>query len=140
MKNGKRSIKTSSIFWGLLLILAAVFLIASQFGFFQQVDTFGIIFAIFWVAILIEGLIRGSFGAMKVFFDNAMIQNGNATIELEVSFGGVELYFPKHWSVVNQTDTVFGGLDEKNHSSSAGSPVVTLTGDINFAGVTIIYV
>lgn len=243
MKNPKRSVRTSNVFWGLLLILAAVFLIAGQLGFLEQVNTFSIIFAIFWVAILIEGVARGSFGkilfslaflfiifdeqlgikgvsnwtvltaallgtiglnmifkrnknyhhekmdedcdryniqkrmanslegdkiffrttfgsavkyvssehfeyaflecsfgAMKVFFDQAMIENGNAVIELDVSFSGVELYFPKSWTVVNQTDTAFGGLDEKNHSESTGSPLVTLTGDISFSGVTIIYV
>ena len=253
MKNEKRGIKTGNIFWGLFLVLAAVFLVVSQLGLLKDIGVFSILFAVFWVAILIEGLIRGSFGkilfslaflfiifdeplgieavnswtvlaaallgtiglnlifkrkkhyyyeaewkhhgeekivdgeadtydeakrqanglegnkiffrtsfgsavkyvnsdnfefaslecsfgAMKVFFDNAQIQNGNATIELDVSFSGVELYFPKHWHIVNQTDTTFGGLDEKNHNSSTGSPVVTLTGDVNFGGVTIIYV
>lgn len=259
MKNEKKGIRSKNIFWGLFLLLAAVFLVVSRLGFLEGFGVVSILFAIFWVAILIEGVIRlsfgkilfslaflsiifdeqlgieaitpwvvlaaallgtiglnmifkrkkhysydgdwnkhygdkivdveidteadadmydeakrqanglsgnkiffrtnfgsavkyvnsdnfefaaleCSFGAMKVFFDNATIQNGNATIELDVSFGGVELYLPKHWSVVNQTDTAFGGVDEKNHNSTNGSPVVTLTGDVNFAGVTIIYV
>lgn len=243
MKNPKKSIRTSSVFWGLLLIFAAVFLIAGQLGFLENVNAFSVIFAIFWVAIFIEGMIRRSFGkilfslaflfiifdeqlgikgvsnwtvlmaallgtigfniifkrkkhyhyeelevdsdrynaqkrvtnslngnkiffrtsfgsavkyvnsdhfeyaslecsfgAMKVFFDQAVIESGNAVIDLDISFSGVELYFPKSWTVVNQTDTSFAGLDEKNHSESTGSPLVTLTGDISFSGVTIIYV
>lgn len=81
-----------------------------------------------------------SFGGMKVFFDNAQIPGGNATIDLSVSFGGVELYIPKEWYVNNQTDCVCGSVDEKNHNRSSGCPMVTLTGDVSFSGVTIIYI
>lgn len=84
--------------------------------------------------------IRCSFGATKVYFDNALIQKGNATVNLDVSFAGVELFIPKSWTIINNADFTFGGLDEKNHSQSSGMPTLTLTGDANFAGVTIIYV
>lgn len=257
MKNEKKGIRTKNIFWGAFLIFAAVFLIVNQMGIFEGVGLFSALFTVFWVAVLVEGVIRRSFGkilfsiaficiifdeplgieaitpwtvlaaallgtiglnmlfkrkkhyyyeknwdkhyddkiidvevgddsdrydekkrqengldgnkiffrtsfgsavkyvnsdnfeyaslecsfgAMKVYFDNALIQNGSATIDLDVSFGGVELYIPKHWAVVNQTDTSFGGIDEKNRCESNGSPVLTLTGDISFAGVTIIYI
>lgn len=81
-----------------------------------------------------------SFGALKVYFDNAVIQRGNATVQLDVSFGGVELYIPKTWNVVNQVETTFGGVDEKNKSQSAGTPTLTLMGDVTFSGVTIVYI
>lgn len=80
------------------------------------------------------------FGGIKVFFDNAKIPGGKAVIDLDVSFGGVELYIPKEWNVVDHTDTHFGGVEEKNRCRTAGTPVVTLTGDINFSGVTIVYI
>ncbi len=81
-----------------------------------------------------------SFGDMKVFFDNARIPGNEAVIELNVSFGGVELYVPREWNVIDHTDTQFGGVEEKNRCRTDGSPVVTLTGDINFSGVTIVYI
>ena len=259
MKTTSKSKKAGKIFWGVFLLLAAVFLVVSQLGYLQGVGVVSILFAIFWVAILIEGIARGSFGkilfsiaflcivfdeplgitaitpwtvlaaallgtiglnmifkrrkhyhyeyhyqndwkeqyannvidvdateedqesgssgkdvqnggriyfhtnfgssvkyvnsdnfefanlecsfgAMKGYFDNAIVQNGNAIIHLDVSFGGVELYLPKHWAVVNNTDNAFGGIDEKNHNQPSGNTVVTLTGDVNFAGVTILYV
>ena len=243
MKNPKRGIRTGNVFWGLLLVLVAVFLIVNQLGFLEDVNVFSIIFAIFWVSVLIEGLTKHSFGKilfslaflfmifdeqlgikgvsnwsvlaaallgtigfnmifrrkknchfgrinmhsenydtqnrgqnslegnhvffrtvmgsavkyvnsdnfesaflesrfseMKVFFEQALVQNGTANIELDISFSDVELYFPKTWSVVNETNTVFGGLDENGRSDSTGTPVVTLTGNIKFSGVTIIYV
>jgi predicted membrane protein len=81
-----------------------------------------------------------SFGAMKVYFDNAVIQNDNAVIRLDVSFAGVELYVPKTWNVINKADVSFGAIEEKNRNQSTGIPSVTLVGSSSFSGVTIIYV
>lgn len=81
-----------------------------------------------------------AFGGLKVYFDNAVIQKGNATVQLDVSFAGVELYIPKTWNVINQIDVTFGGVDEKNKNQSAGVPTLTLMGDVSFSGVTIIYI
>lgn len=257
MKEGRRGIHANNMLWGAFLILAAVFLIVSKLGNFEGVGLFSILFTVFWVSILVEGVMRRSFGrilfalaflciiydkqlgieaitpwtvliaawlgtmglnmmfrkrkhhceinwkkkddtiidvevngdfqeegyyqkrsqvdslngnkvffstsfgsavkyvdsnnfeyaslecsfaSMKVYFDKVMIQNGSATVELDVSFGSVELYFPKEWSVVNHMDTAFGGIDEKNQNASTGSPVIMLTGDVSFGNVTIIYV
>lgn len=84
--------------------------------------------------------LKCSFGSLKVYFDNALIQNGNAIINLDVSFGGVELYIPKTWKVINNTDAVFGGINEKNATGNSSVPSVTLNGRIRFGGVEIIYV
>ncbi len=81
-----------------------------------------------------------SFGAMKVYFDNAVIQSGSAVINLRASFCGVELYIPKEWKVINHASVSLGGIDEKNHPQSNGTPVVTITGSVSFGGVEIIYV
>lgn len=84
--------------------------------------------------------IRCSFGEMKVYFDNALIQGRQAVLVFDVSFGGVELFVPKEWMIDNQVDAVFGGIEEKNRNNSNGSPVLRLTGKCSFAGITIIYV
>ena len=84
--------------------------------------------------------LKCSFGSLKVYFDNAMIQNGAARIFLDVSFGGVELFVPKEWNVVNNVSASFGSVDEKNSSRSSGVPVVTLTGKVSFGGIEIVYI
>ena len=84
--------------------------------------------------------LKCSFGSLKVFFDNALIQNGNADIYLDISFGGVELYIPRTWKVINHTNCTFGGINEKNMANTTGAPGVTLSGKVSFAGVEIIYV
>lgn len=265
-----REVKANKIFWGIFLLLAAVFLVVSQMGLVEGVGVLSILFAIFWVAQFIEGLVKrsfgrmlfslaflciifdkqlgieaitpwtvlgaallgtiglnmifrkkwskhyhyktdwvncgksqaqstgssyvdveakivdeepkeeqsgpdaqtsrtgdsrfffqnsfgetvkfintdnfefasleSSFGSLKVYFDNAVIQNGKAEIDLDVSFGSVELYVPSSWRIVDETDAAFGSVKEKNPSRSTGSPLVTLTGSISFAGADIIYI
>lgn len=81
-----------------------------------------------------------SFGALKVYFDNAIMQKPEAVVELDNSFGGVELYVPKTWQVVDHIDNAFGGVDEKGHAQPDGRHTLYLKGDNSFGGVTIIYV
>ncbi|GHU40819.1 membrane protein [Clostridia bacterium] len=87
-----------------------------------------------------HAFVECSFGGMKIFFDNAKIPSGNAIIDLGIAFGGAELYLPKEWTLVNRAHAVFGGIEEKNQNGSVGGPTVTLTGNVNFGGVTVIYV
>lgn len=84
--------------------------------------------------------IKCSFGAMKVYFDKAVISSGHADIYLDVSFSGVELYIPKTWKVIYDVNTTLGGIDEKNRNAGADLPVVTLKGNISLGGVEIIYI
>ncbi len=81
-----------------------------------------------------------TFSAMKVYFDNASIVGDGATINLNVTFSGVELYIPKEWNVVNHATATFGSIDEKNRPGNYITPTVILTGTVSFAGVEIIYI
>ena len=83
-----------------------------------------------------------SFGAMKVYFDHAVMREGKARLDMHVSFAGVELYVPREWRIKNQLKTSFGGVDEKGRKGCEGDegPLLTLSGSISFSGVTIFYV
>lgn len=87
-----------------------------------------------------KGTFRCSFGALKVYFDNATVSPEGAEILLDVSFAGVELYIPKEWHVVSDISANFGGVDEKNRSIGTDGPTVTLRGNISLAGIEIIYI
>nr|MBQ8252023.1 hypothetical protein [Lachnospiraceae bacterium] len=84
--------------------------------------------------------IEAKFAGMKVYFDNAIIQNGHATVHLDVSFAGVELYVPKEWRVENLMTSSFGGVEEKNRSVGGNGPILTLRGHVSLGGITILYV
>lgn len=81
-----------------------------------------------------------SFGALKVYFDNATMSNNNAIIRINASFSGIELYIPKNWKVENKTNVFLAAIDEKNRSNEITTNTLTLVGDINFSGVEIIYI
>lgn len=81
-----------------------------------------------------------SFGAMKVYFDNATMRKSNAIVRINASFSGVELYIPRTWNVDDRTNVFLGGISEKNKNDKIITNTLTLVGDINFSGVEIIYI
>lgn len=87
-----------------------------------------------------QACITCKFGGMKIYLDQATIQNGDALIQVDASFSGIELYIPKSWYVINKVNTTFGGVEEKMKNSSTGVPAVTLIGNVSFSGITIYYV
>lgn len=81
-----------------------------------------------------------SFGALKVYFDNAVMSKDNAVVKINASFSGVELYIPKSWNVDIKTNSFLGDVSEKNRNGQVITNTLTLVGDISFAGVEIIYI
>lgn len=86
------------------------------------------------------GEVDCSFGAMVIYFDNAQIVSGKATLTLDVKFAGVELYIPHTWQVINHVNSSFGAIDEKNKREGEHTATLTLEGSNSFAGITIYYV
>lgn len=84
--------------------------------------------------------IDNQFAGMKVYFDDAIIQQGEAEIHIDGAFSGTELYIPKSWNLIHQMESTFGGIEEKGRPESTGIPKVYLTGNVTFGGVTIIYI
>lgn len=81
-----------------------------------------------------------SFCGLSVYFENAKVPNGSATVALYASFSGIELYIPKEWTVENHLQTSLAGVDEENTPSPDGSVTLHLVGSISVSGVSIIYV
>ena len=83
--------------------------------------------------------IDSKFSGLKIYFDQATIQN-QATIEIDGNFTGIELYVPKEWNVQSHFRAFFGGVDEKGQPSSSGYPTLNITGRVHFGGVEIHYI
>ena len=83
-----------------------------------------------------------SFASLKVYFDNTKISKKGAVININGSFAGIELYFPRDWKVVNDIRCSLAGVDEKNkrRDGDTNSPTVKLTGNISLSGVEIFYI
>ena len=89
-----------------------------------------------------RGDFKCSFGAMKIYFDNAKLDKEGAVINVDASFGGVEIYIPKEWKVIHTSSTFLGGIDEKNMKTkhAENAPQLTISGSVNFAGIEITYI
>lgn len=81
-----------------------------------------------------------SFGAMKVYFDNAIMSNENAIVRIDASCSGIELYIPKTWRIDDKTNVFMGAISEKNKNNQVTTNTLTLVGDISLTGVEIIYI
>ena len=81
-----------------------------------------------------------SFGSAVVYFENAEIKGDSATINLDVSFAGVEFYIPKNWKIENKTNVSLGAVEEKNRNNNVTDKTIVIQGKASFSGVEIIYV
>ena len=82
-----------------------------------------------------------SFGAQKIYFDDAKISKSGCEIIIQSNFSGIELYIPREWDVTNNTKVFAGGVEEKNRARlSANAPEIKLVGELNFSGIEIHYV
>ncbi|MDD7403688.1 MAG: hypothetical protein SO170_09625 [Butyribacter sp.] len=89
---------------------------------------------------LVNISLKNSFGEMKVYFDNAIIKNGVADVNLEASFGEIILYIPKTWYIEDHIKTSFASVKEENHNQSQGCPALRLYGEAAFGDITIVYI
>ena len=87
-----------------------------------------------------SAVLQNSFGEMKVYFDNALMQQETATIDVSNSFGETQIFLPKEWKVENQISSMLGSVSEQNmHQPSEGHTVI-LTGSVSMGEVQIIYI
>lgn len=84
--------------------------------------------------------VDAKFSGVKLYFTETKVPQGNATLELDVQFAGVEIYVPGNWQVINHADASFGGVDEKGMKTAETSTTLTLQGRVSFGGVTVHYV
>ena len=54
--------------------------------------------------------LENAFGSANIYFNNAVIDNGRASMKVENSFGQMNIYFPKTWRVNIKQDTAFGPI------------------------------
>lgn len=87
-----------------------------------------------------SAVLNNSFGEMKVYFDNAMMQQETATIDVNNSFGETQIYIPKSWKTELKLHSALGAVTEKNHPQPDGQHTVVLTGSNSMGEVQILYI
>ena len=82
--------------------------------------------------------LENSFAGMEIFFDKVQVPSGHATIEINSSFGGVEIYVPKEWKVVNNVSSFAGACEVDDRSWTGDTDVeISLIGSNRFGGVEV---
>lgn len=83
------------------------------------------------------GTVSAVFGGAEIDLRKSVLA-GEATIELFVAFGGVELRVPKEWEVHVSGIPIFGGLEDKTEKpSQEGAPRLNIKGTCAFGGIEI---
>lgn len=84
--------------------------------------------------------IENSFGELKIYFDNAVMEGDSVEVSVSVSFGALELYLPKEWAAFNRVNAFAATVRESNHGNPDGIHSVILIGSVNFGEISVIYV
>lgn len=87
-----------------------------------------------------EVAIENAFGSVTIYFDGAILDNGEAYVNVENAFGFVALYIPKEWRVLDNMDRVFGGIRTFGKCATQSVNVLHINGDIAFGSVEIHYI
>ena len=87
------------------------------------------------------GEISAIFGGFEVDLRHAGLAGGQATIDCNVLFGGVDIQVPEHWTVEVRGASLFGGFSDETRPPRADAPTpapkLTVTGYAMFGGVTV---
>lgn len=86
-----------------------------------------------------RGYVKSVFGGAEIDMSRTDI-TGPAYLQLDVAFGGVSIVVPSNWSVQNQIEGVFHGVDDKRYNTSASvdpDKILVLKGNCVFGGIEI---
>ena len=83
------------------------------------------------------GEINVVFGGMTLDLREAKVDKGGAKLNVNVAFGGVDIFVPKDCRVITSGTGVLGGWDPHLKSSDIKEPVLEITGTAVFGGVDI---
>jgi len=79
-----------------------------------------------------------SFGGLEVYFDHVELSPNGADVYLNCKFGAIELYVPRHWRVVDNVNASLGGVDVKgSHDLPDDAPELRVTGNVSLGGVEV---
>ncbi|MFZ4578937.1 MAG: LiaF transmembrane domain-containing protein [Myxococcota bacterium] len=65
------------------------------------------------------GKVECTAAGMELDLTDAEIEGEEATIDLDLTMGGIELRVPRHWKVVNDVTPVMGGIEDRTRFNDA---------------------
>lgn len=84
--------------------------------------------------------LENNFGSLSVYFDNAIVQEGSAFVNVENNFGETNLYIPKEWKIQNNLERSFGSINEHGNSVGTSNTLLYINGSANFGVINVHYI
>ena len=84
--------------------------------------------------------VDNAFGSMQIYFTDAVLCRGEASINVDSAFGSVVLYVPLTWRVEMNTGNIFSSARESGRNAPDGTNVLHVGGDVAFGSIEVVYV
>ena len=84
--------------------------------------------------------VKANLSDVNLYLDNAMLQDGHATIKVDVSLGDVNIYVPRSWEVNNSVDAFLADVKFVGMPSGEGTQNLKVEGSIRLGDVKVHYV
>ena len=84
--------------------------------------------------------LENNFGSANIYFNNAVIADGQANIELENNFGEMNIYLPKTWRMRLSQESAFGNVRVYGSpNNDMDAPLVIIKAESNFGNLKIYF-
>ncbi len=80
--------------------------------------------------------LTATFGGIKLDLRNAKLKN-ETVIRVAVTFGGIDIKLPDDVNVIDNTSSIFGGIESKKKYKKEAKKTIYITGSAVFGGVDI---
>lgn len=108
-------------------------------GFLQSDNTWGASRHVVLDEIFKGATVRTSFGGTTIDLRHTHIAPGETYIDVDCSWGGIEIYVPADWKVVFKCNAFFGGCDDKRwqNGSTDQECILVIRGNLSFGGLEV---
>lgn len=84
------------------------------------------------------GTVQAIFGGVELDLRPAQMAATEASLDVEVIFGSIEIYVPPHWQVVIEGTPLFGSIENKTHTVlQDSSPILRIHASVAFGSIEI---
>ncbi|MCD7852167.1 MAG: cell wall-active antibiotics response protein [Parabacteroides sp.] len=111
---------------------------SSQDGYVVSDNTFGSVRQIVLDPVFRGARIKNIFGGTILDLRRTRLEAAQTAIDVDCTFGGVEIYLPSDWNLQTQIDALIGGCDDKRYNTSIEidkEHVLLVRGRVSFGGI-----
>lgn len=112
----------------------------SEDGYIDTGNYFGSVKQIVLDPVFRGARISNAFGGTVIDLRHTSLEAAETFIDVDCTFGGVEIYMPGHWLLQNNTTVIMGGCEDKRFKGREEvdpNHTIIIRGNVTFGGVEI---